>query len=421
MRHLMGLQPEYFNAIKNGNKKYELRLNDEKRKIIKKDDIITFLMEPDRINSIDTIVTDLIYFNNFSEIVENIDINLLASDKTKDDLIKDLNKYYPIEKQNKYGVVAIKVNVDYKKEKSCGTITYKINNGRRYYLLVHHNAGHWGFPKGHVESGETEYETAIRETKEETDIDTEIVTDFRKVITYSPKENTIKDVVYFIGRASNDKYHNQESEVSEVRWVSEDKVLDLISYQDEKTIYKEVNNYLRNCSENMKIHLYNKDNLKDTDIDESVIRCKAVIINSKNEVLLGYCSGTYQFPGGHLEKGETLSECLIREVKEETGIELETKEYQAFFLNKYYNKNYRNTNKNRENKVYYFMIKTDTKYNLSNTNYDEYEKENNYTLEYIPINDVKKILIDSIPNNSINKIIVNEMLEVFGEINDRIS
>ena len=112
MRHLMGLQPEYFNAIKNGNKKYELRLNDEKRKIIKKGDIITFLMEPDRINSIDTIVTDLIYFNNFSEIVENIDINLLASDKTKDDLIKDLNKYYPIEKQNKYGVVAIKVNVD---------------------------------------------------------------------------------------------------------------------------------------------------------------------------------------------------------------------------------------------------------------------------------------------------------------------
>ena len=36
MKHTMGLQPEYFNAIKNGNKKYELRLNDEKRKIIKK-------------------------------------------------------------------------------------------------------------------------------------------------------------------------------------------------------------------------------------------------------------------------------------------------------------------------------------------------------------------------------------------------
>lgn len=144
-----------------------------------------------------------------------------------------------------------------------------------------------------------------------------------------------------------------------------------------------------------------------------------MIINSKGEILLGYSNKTYQFPGGHLENNETLSECLIREIKEETGIELENKEYQAFFLNKYYNRNYRNTNKNRENKVYYFMIKADTKYNLANTNYDEYEKENNYTLEYIPINNVEKLLINSITNNPINKIIVNEMLEVFEEINDR--
>ena len=70
----------------------------------------------------------------------------------------------------------------------------------------------------------------------------------------------------------------------------------------------------------MKTHFYNEDNLKDTDIDESVIRCKAVIINSKNEILLGYCNGTYQFPGGHLREGESLSECLIREVKEESLI-----------------------------------------------------------------------------------------------------
>ena len=169
----------------------------------------------------------------------------------------------------------------------------------------------------------------------------------------------------------------------------------------------------------MKTHFYNEDNLKDTDIDESVIRCKAVIINSKNEILLGYCNGTYQFPGGHLREGESLSECLIREVKEETGIELENKEYQAFFLNRYYNKNYRDTNKNRENKVYYFMIKTDIKYNLDNTNYDQYEKDNNYTLKYIPIDSVEKLLIDSIPDNPLNKIIVNEMLEDFGEINGR--
>lgn len=112
MKHIMGLQSEYFDAVKNGNKKYELRLNDEKRKLIKKGDIITFLKEPDRIDDIDAIVTDLVYFNNFTEVVENIDVNLLAFNKTKEDLIKDLNKYYSVEKQNEYGVVAIEINVN---------------------------------------------------------------------------------------------------------------------------------------------------------------------------------------------------------------------------------------------------------------------------------------------------------------------
>lgn len=54
-----------------------------------------------------------------------------------------------------------------KYEKSCGAIV--IEDGK--VLLVKHNAGHWDFPKGHVEEGETEFETAIREVKEETNID----------------------------------------------------------------------------------------------------------------------------------------------------------------------------------------------------------------------------------------------------------
>ena len=139
MNHIMGLQEDYFNAIKNGIKKYELRLNDEKRKQIKKGDIITFLKEPDRIESMQAFVTDLIYFKNFSEVIEKIDINLLASNKIKEELINDLNKYYSIEKQVKYGVVAIKIDTNVKYEKSCGTVTFKEMNHKRYYLLIHHN------------------------------------------------------------------------------------------------------------------------------------------------------------------------------------------------------------------------------------------------------------------------------------------
>ena len=125
MRHVMGLQKEYFIAISNGTKKYELRLNDEKRKMIHKNDIITFLMEPDRIENVDTMVTDLIYFDNFQDVLDKIDIKLLAPNKSREELLNDLNKYYSIDKQKKYGAVAIEVDSNLIKEKSCGVITYK--------------------------------------------------------------------------------------------------------------------------------------------------------------------------------------------------------------------------------------------------------------------------------------------------------
>ena len=70
----------------------------------------------------------------------------------------------------------------------------------------------------------------------------------------------------------------------------------------------------------MKIVVHNDDNLKENDINERIYRARGVIINSRDEILLGYCKGTYQFPGGYLEEGETIEECLKREVQEETGL-----------------------------------------------------------------------------------------------------
>ena len=61
---------------------------------------------------------------------------------------------------------------------------------------------------------------------------------------------------------------------------------------------------------NMKEVLYNYDNLAIDEIDEVVIRTKALIINDNDEITLGYSNGTYQFPGGHLESGEELTDCI---------------------------------------------------------------------------------------------------------------
>ncbi|MBQ9019018.1 MAG: NUDIX domain-containing protein [Bacilli bacterium] len=165
----------------------------------------------------------------------------------------------------------------------------------------------------------------------------------------------------------------------------------------------------------MKEIIYNHDNLKDEDIDEVVIRTKGLLINSKNEITLGYSYKTYQFTGGHLEKGESLEECLIREIKEETGIELNNYNMTPFFKTVYYTKNYHNSGKNRKNEIYFYVIKTDEVYNTNNSNLTENEIEGNYELKTIPLEDVENILISSIKDNPINEVIVGEMLEVIKE------
>ena len=83
-------------------------------------------------------------------------------------------------------------------EKSCGTVPYTKINGEIYYLLIRSPDGrHCGFPKGHVELGESEEETALRETLEETSVAVRIRHGFRHEISYVLSNGVHKTVVYF--------------------------------------------------------------------------------------------------------------------------------------------------------------------------------------------------------------------------------
>ncbi len=113
MLHIMKLKEQYFNFIKYGTKEYEIRLNDEKRRNIKKDDYIEFQKEPLLEEKIIVKVDDMIYYDNFYVLLNSINIELLAdSTIKKEELNKDLEKFYSIEKQKEYGVVAIKLRKD---------------------------------------------------------------------------------------------------------------------------------------------------------------------------------------------------------------------------------------------------------------------------------------------------------------------
>ena len=135
-----------------------------------------------------------------------------------------------------------------KKEKSCGVIVIKRENEEFKILLLEHQKGHISYPKGHVEENETEEETALREVKEETNLDVKLISGFRKVISYSPKENVLKDVVYFLAYPLNNDLVIEEKEIKEAYWVSLKEAFDLITHNDDKLLFNEVIAFLNDLN-----------------------------------------------------------------------------------------------------------------------------------------------------------------------------
>lgn len=160
----------------------------------------------------------------------------------------------------------------------------------------------------------------------------------------------------------------------------------------------------------MKTKIINYDHIKEEDINDKVIRVKALLINGKKEILLASAYTTIQFPGGHLEAGESLNDGLKREVLEETGIVLNG-EYTPFFCLKYFLKDYPVKGNNRSIEIYYYYILTDEVYNLENVRLDDQERDGDFTLNYIKVKDLKKYLKHNPGNLEINKIVTGEMLQ----------
>lgn len=132
------------------------------------------------------------------------------------------------------------------KEKSCGAVVYKKENNEYKFLLVYQTNGHYSFPKGHVEEGESEIETALREIKEETNLSVKIDDGFRYCIEYlvEPK-NVMKDAVYFVATPQSDELHAQEGEISECIWCSYEEAYEKLKFDNIREVLKKTYNYIK--------------------------------------------------------------------------------------------------------------------------------------------------------------------------------
>ena len=113
--------------------------------------------------------------------------------------------------------------------------------------MVQNLDGIYGFPKGHMENDETESETALREVYEETNIEIALIDGFRKIDEYSvpKKDNTIKQVIYFLGEFQNQNVVYQSEELSGAYLLNYTEAISLLKYETLKCILIEADNYIR--------------------------------------------------------------------------------------------------------------------------------------------------------------------------------
>lgn len=130
------------------------------------------------------------------------------------------------------------------KEKSCGAVIFR-RTPQLEVLVIRQNEGHWCFPKGHVEAGETEEETARREVKEETGLEIRFLSGFREETHYSPKEGVEKDVVWFVAGPTSNDMKRQKEEVAELLWVNMVDASALLTYENDRQLFRKALKFVK--------------------------------------------------------------------------------------------------------------------------------------------------------------------------------
>lgn len=130
-----------------------------------------------------------------------------------------------------------------KDEASFGIIPLSKKEDEWFVLLIlHKNGGHWAFPKGHGEVGESPLETAVRELKEETGLLVKKILHhvaLKETYQFIRQSDLIqKTVMYFLAEVEG-KIQLQTSEILEARWVKLSEAESYISFLEAKKIVQQ--------------------------------------------------------------------------------------------------------------------------------------------------------------------------------------
>lgn len=135
-------------------------------------------------------------------------------------------------------------------DRSFGIIPVHLTDDQRHYLLVQHGKGHWGFPKGHQEPGESPADTAKRELTEETGLDgVHVLEDAtfteRYLFTNKAGQPVRKTVTYFIGLVTHHTDPTaQPGEIADCAWLTPAEVRQRMTFDEGRRLLDQAEHWL---------------------------------------------------------------------------------------------------------------------------------------------------------------------------------
>ena len=130
-------------------------------------------------------------------------------------------------------------------ERSCGAVVFRIINGERRFLLIkNRRSTNWGFPKGHVEKGETNEQTAEREVLEEVGLHINIFEGFEHKSEYTIRNRIEKSVTIFLATTTDTQTKIQPEEIEDYIWLCFDSAMETLNYVNDKEILTSAQKYI---------------------------------------------------------------------------------------------------------------------------------------------------------------------------------